>query len=124
MSKILELRAALQTALKRAHDRVYYEKAPDRATYPYLVYNLSNSYDDGIVEQFYLDVDGWDAPEDGSTVALEKMMGKVDHELHRLYGILATIGIAIYRDRRLTVDEDDERIRRRKYVYLVRTIGG
>ena len=120
MIKIIELRTAIQALLETLHARVYFHDVPDDATMPYLVFDLPNSIDSGALENFVLDVDGWDANSD--TTALETMMGTVDDGLHKKT-ILVTdkIGIILYRENRLGGEDDDVRIKRRKYIYQART---
>lgn len=138
MSKVLEVRRTIQDALKAVHPRVWFERAPDDAPFPYLVFHLE-AITDPSLERFLLDVDGWDAPADGSTVALEELMERVDQALHKRVICLQPSGgfvspfqfvpsddrdslaFAIYRDRRLWPEDDDPRIRRRMYSYEVRT---
>lgn len=138
MSKVREIRTAITAALRTVHPRVYYERAPDRAAFPYLVFVL-NAVNDRNLERYILDVDGWDAPTDGSTLALEQLMNEVDYALHKRVVRVRPVGsfvlpfhyvepdprdglsFVIYRDRRLTLHDDDVRIRRRKYIYEMRT---
>jgi hypothetical protein len=122
MIKIVELRKIIKASLKTAHPRVFHENAPDDSIYPYLVYDLPNSNDDGSLEQFVLDVDGWDFPSNGDTTALETLMDNVDKQLHRKTVVInGTLSMTFYRENRLPLKDDDIRIRRRKYVYQVRT---
>lgn len=133
MIKIIEIRKNIKTSLKSIHpnvldeggnskSRVHYENAPDDTGYPYLVYDLPNSIDDGSLEQFVLDVDGWDYPVNGDTTALETLMDKVDKALHRKTVVIdAQLAITFYRENRIPLKDDDKRIRRRKYVYQIRT---
>ena len=120
MSKVLEIRKAVNAALKTVHPRVWYERAPDGAAYPYLIFLLQNAVDLTGLEQFFLDVDGWDAPADGSTVALETLMGAVDQALHKRVVVADGVSFVIYRDRRFPLEDNDARIRRRKHIYEVR----
>lgn len=122
MKKTIKLRTAIVNALKSVHPRVYYEHAPESAQYPYLVYNLPNSNDRGDLEQFVLDVDGWDTPVDLDTTPLETLMANVDQVLDHRVITVDDLSVVIYRDRRLTLDDDDKRIRRRKNIYEVRVI--
>lgn len=122
MSKVLEIRRTIQDALKAIHPRVWYERAPDAAQFPYLVFLLENAIDEPGLERFVLDVDGWDAPADGSTVALEQLMEAVDQALHKRVVNAEDVSFVIYRDRRFPVDDDDERIRRRKAIFEIRAI--
>lgn len=119
MSRVIELRKAIKALLSAAHPQVYYERADQDAVFPYLVYNLINSIDDGTLENFVLDVDGWDANPD--TTALETMMAAADSALHRVtVNDTGKICVTFYRENRLTLTDDDPRIRRRKYIYQAR----
>jgi hypothetical protein len=125
MIKVIELRKTIKSSLQSIHPQVYYENAPDDAGYPYLVYDLPNSIDDGSLEQFVLDVDGWDYPSNGDTTALETLMDNADKQLHRKTIVInSELAMTFYRENRLTVRDDDKRIRRRKYIYQVRTHEG
>lgn len=119
MIKVIELRKAINTALKTVHPRIYYQDAPDDAVFPYLVYDLPNSVDDGYLEQFVLDVDGWDNSTD--TTNLETIMDNVNKSLDGMTRTADSLSMSFYLDNRLTLLDDDSRIRRRKYTYQVRT---
>jgi hypothetical protein len=122
MNKVTAIRVAISATLAAVHGQVHYEHAPNNATYPYLVYNLPYSLDSGTLEQFTLDVDGWD--NDTDTTALEDMMYKADQALHRTSVIVDNLALIIYRDNRLILDEKESRLRRRKYVYQIRAYEG
>jgi hypothetical protein len=120
MAVFSSLRAELQTFLKTLHNRVYFQVAPDDALYPYVVFDLPNSVDSGSLENFVLDVDIWD--DDTDTTTLEALANTIDSNLHKhTFVISDVLGCAIYRDGRLTIVDDDPRIRRRKYIYQART---
>jgi hypothetical protein len=118
--------------LKSKHDRVYFQSAPSKiedpdnpgvyisTPFPYIVYDLPNSVDDGSMEQFVLDIDAWDNKTD--TTTLETLIDSIDKELHRktvmINGVLA---VTFYRENRLSLIDDDPTIRRRKYIYQIRT---
>lgn len=121
MSKVTKLRSAIVTILRAVHPRTYYQRAPDNAVYPYLVYELPNSADQGDTEQFVLDVDGWDRPAvQGDSTQLEQLMAAVDEALDRRVVTVDGTPMVIYRETRLPLEDDDVRLLRRKYVYQVR----
>jgi hypothetical protein len=124
MIKMLEIRKAIITQIKLATNNVYYQDAPENTPTPFVTIDVSNSVDDGTLERFTMDIDGWGAS--NNTVALETLMHNVDEQLHRktvyvtdAYG--KQISISIYRENRLTFDESDKRIFRRRYIYQIRT---
>jgi len=121
MIKVIEIRKIINIALKSIHPRVYYRSAPDTAVFPYLVYDLPNSTDDGTLEQFVLDVDAWEST-NGDTTGLETLIDSADKSLHRKTIIVDdNLAVTFYRENRLALTDDDPNIKRRKYIYQVRT---
>ena len=122
MIKVIEIRKIINIALKSIHPRIYYRSAPDTAVFPYLVYDLPNSTDDGTLEQFVLDVDAWDRPSNGDTTIVEILIDSADKSLHRkTITVDDNLAVTFYRENRLTLTDDDPNIERRKYTYEVRT---
>lgn len=119
---MIDLRTALTAQLKMACPRVYFMDAPKDAPFPYLVYDLPNSVDDGSLENFVLEVDGWDKGED--TAGIELLMDAADVALHRQVLHVGNMVVILYRDNRLTIPDDEKRIHHRRYVYQARTYGG
>ena len=121
MIKVIEIREIINIALKSIHPSVYYRTAPDTAVFPYLVYDLPNSTDDGTLEQFVLDVDAWDSTS-GDTTIVEILIDNADKSLHRkTITVDDVLAVTFYRENRLTLTDDDPNIKRRKYIYQVRT---
>jgi len=115
---MIELRKTLQAHLKTIHSRVYFQQAPDTATFPYIVYNIPSLNDDG--EDFQLvtlDIDGWDAPETGDTTALETLMTAINTGMNKKTFVTDTFSVTFYLETKLPLVDDDPRIKRRKYVY-------
>ncbi|TCT23391.1 hypothetical protein EDD68_107105 [Melghiribacillus thermohalophilus] len=124
MNKVIEIRKAIQSAIKEAHPNVHFENAPDDAAYPYIVYNLPDSLNNGTLENFVLEVDGWDHPDNGDSTALEMMMDTVDKAMNRKTFVIAPdLFFTIYRDSRETITEKDKRLKHRRYTYQARTYG-
>lgn len=120
MIKFSELRTEMQRILKTLHPRVFFQVATDIAVKPYVVFDFPNSVESGSLENFVLDIDVWDDSPD--TTALEALIDTIDDTLHKKSILLSDkMGIVIYRENRLTLTDDDPRIRRRKYTYQVRT---
>ena len=123
MNKVLEIRKLIVAQLTQNQVRVFYQKAHEDAVSPYIVADLSNSIDDGTLERFVLDLDGYMVGTDSAQ--LEIAMKNADDALHRkTFYVTASgkqLGITFYRENRLTYDETDRRIFRRRYVYQIRT---
>lgn len=126
MIKMLEIRKQLTAIIKSVYTNtndVYYQKPAEKANFPYLLMDISSSFDDGTLERFILDLEG--VGQGPSTVELETMMDTVDRALHRKTVYVVSQGkqlaISFYRENRLTYDETDKRLHRRRYTYQIRT---
>lgn len=112
---MIELRTIAQTQLKTVHSKVYFQAAPETATFPYLVYDL-RVYDSGERHQLVtLDVDGWDNATD--TTALETLMANINKRLNKLTVTTENIVVTFYLENKIALVDDDPRIKRRKYIY-------
>ena len=113
---MIEIRQVLHSYLLTLHPGTYFQRAPDNAAMPYLVYNFVNILDDGQSHQLMtLDIDGWDNVDD--TTSLEVLMSQVEVGLdkHVLVGTGAVI--SFYLDNKIPLLEDDQKIHRRKYIF-------
>jgi hypothetical protein len=130
---ILELQKQIVTFLKTKSTRVYFEEAPDNATYPYVVYNLPNSISAFNREDFSLEIDVWDNV--NNTTALETLVGNIDGNgdltnptglnYKNIY-VSNKLAATFYRESRLIIRDEDKRIKRRQLRYRIKTylIGG
>lgn len=122
---VLELKKQIQTFLLTCCDNVYYERADNISSFPYVVFNLTDSFGvEGNREDFTLEIDVWDNTQ--NTLTLETIVGNIDGDgdlfdatgLHRrLITSLDLFSAKIYRDRRINITDTDERIRRRHLKY-------
>lgn len=125
---MIKLRTELNKILKSIHpniivdgkskSRVYFQDANDEAPFPYLVYDLPQSYFDDDLEIFNLDIDLWDNKED--TTELEILSQSIWNELNRYHFINEDMQFSVYRQNRLTIEDDDPRIRRRTLMFQLR----
>ncbi|KNY24845.1 tail completion protein gp17 [Pseudobacteroides cellulosolvens] len=123
----IEFSKAIRSYLLTKHPRVYKEKAPATATFPYITFNLPSSSNTYPSEDFTLEIDIWDDKED--TTSLETLTDSIDGDGDALNptglniktivsnGLTATF----YRETRGEVIDDDPRINRRQLRYRVRT---
>ena len=120
------LRKTVKAYLDTKHAHVYFNRAPEKADFPYLVFSFAPSFtpDEGR-EQLLVDIDGWDKPGDGDSTALEALMDSVngDGDLSTPSGldrqaIQANDILAVFRlESRDPLDDPDPQILRRKYTY-------
>lgn len=112
---MIELRKLIKSNLKAVHAKVYYQKAPDNAVCPYLVYELPTSYFNEYDGTLTLDVDGWDDEYDAT--ALETLMAAVNAKFNRLQVVTDDFAVTFYLENKMSLREDDKRLNRRKYIY-------
>jgi hypothetical protein len=119
MNKQIEIRTAIKILLDAVASRVYYNLAPDNATMPYVVFDLSNAVTDGSLETSVLDVDVWDDSMD--TTVLETLVGNIDDAINKRHVLIPDkIAFGIYRETRMNVEDTEKSVKRRKYVYQIR----
>ena len=114
---MIELRRALHSYLRSIHPRVYFQRAPDTAQFPYITYSFEMIPDGEGFELVVLDIDGWDMPDDGDTTQLENLMTDVDRAMNKTTLTTDDLVVSFYLDRKLPLEDDNPKIIRRKYVY-------
>ena len=115
---MIELRELIQAELEKVSARVYYQVAPESATYPYIVFEIPSLTDDGeYLQYFNLEIDGWDTPSDGSTSALEILMRSINDTINKAVLSTSDRSIVLFLKTKLTLTDPDTRIKRRKYIY-------
>lgn len=115
---MIEIRKELNARLKSIHPQVYFLRASEKATFPYLVYEFEIiDLEDGL-KLLTLDVDGWDNNPD--TTALETLMSNVHASFKETTIINESMVVSFHSDRRLPIIDDDASLNRRKYIYLGR----
>lgn len=125
---MIKLRSELNKILKSIHpnvtidgrskSRVYFQHANEDAPFPYIVYDLPQSYFDNDLEIFNLDIDVWDDKVD--TTELETLSQTIWDMLNKYYHIDENMQFTIYRQNRLTIEDDDPRIRRRTLIFNIK----
>ena len=119
---MIEIRKAINTYLKTLHTRVYFQVAPKNAVFPYIIYDLPNSFSDGEGgETITLDIDGWDMNSTGDTAAIENLMKTVNH-IDKKTLITDEIAVTFYLENKIPLLDDDKNIKRRKYIYSGRLL--
>ena len=124
---ILNLRKVIYDFLITKQTRTFYEVAPENTAFPYVTFNLASSFANlnQVGESFRLEVDVWDNVL--STVALDTLVGQIDGDgaivnasgLHRKHINNSKVQADFYREARLSIPDEDERIKRRKLIYEV-----
>lgn len=109
---MIALRKSLTTFLKTIHPRLYFQRAPSTAVFPYLVFDFQLYPDGESFELCTLAVDGWDNNPD--TTELETLMALVK-SLDKKSLTNTEQSVTFYLDNMLPLTDDDESIRRRQY---------
>lgn len=117
---MIELRRALHPHLRSIHPGVYFQRAPDTAKFPYLVYRFEMFPDGEGYGLITLDIDGWDRPETGDTTELENLMTAVDAGIDKTTLTTDSLVVSFYLESKLPLVDDDPKIHRRRYVYMGR----
>ncbi|WAA10331.1 hypothetical protein [Fervidibacillus albus] len=110
------IRKAIQPILKSIHPLVFFETAPNDTDTPYLTYVIQ-VYPEGDRKLVVVEIDGWDIPNDGSTVELERLMQTVNDELDKKTIQTDEFVLTLFGDRQILVEEDDKRIKHRNFTY-------
>jgi len=117
---VIKLRELIKAKLVLILPSVYFNRAPPSAVFPFISFSISSSYMDGEVEVWGLDVDVWDKNAD--TTTLENIANDICGSLHRAHLIGDGISIKIYKENRLSPDDDDPAIKRRKITFQARCL--
>lgn len=115
---MIKLREQLGKLIGAIHPRASFEGSTYDMDYPYIVYNLPNSFANGRQEIFNLDVDVWSYGAD--TTELETITRQVEKGLDMYKYIDENIQFSIYKRNRLNVEDDDKQIKRRKLIFELR----
>lgn len=119
---MIELRKIIQRQLKGIHPRVYFQMAPETATFPYLVYDIVNINDDGEGHQLVtFDVDGWN--DENDTTALENLMESVNAGMNKKVAVEGNTTVVFYLESKIPIFDDETALKRRKYTYQGRLFG-
>lgn len=116
---MIALRTSLTTFLKTIHPRVYFQRAPSTAVFPYLIFDFQLYPDGENFELCTLAIDGWSNNPD--TTELETLMAKVK-TLDKTVIANSELSIVFYIENMIPLIDDDETIRRRNYNYSGRLI--
>lgn len=114
---MIEVRKAIVTYLKTLHPRVYFQVAPEKALFPYIVYDLPNSFSDGEGgEIITLDIDGWDSNTTNDSTVIENMMKNINN-IDKKVLMNDEISMVFYLENKMALVDDDKSIKRKKYTY-------
>lgn len=129
---MIEVRKAIKSFLKSIHpnvtidgktiSRVFFQQAPEDAIFPYIVYDLPNSFSDGEGgELISLDIDGWDSNITRDTTVIENLM-KTINTIDKKTLTTSEIALTLFLDNKIPLLDDDKNIHRRKYIYSGRLL--
>lgn len=112
---MISLRRELHKIFETLTSNVHYEQAPDRVTYPYLVYELSElSHEDGM-SLIEMEVNVLDYGQNSSPVEL--IADSVQDKFNKFDFMGIDLYFTTYRGARQIVREDDKQIIRRRLTF-------
>jgi len=114
----ITVRSKLQEYLKTLADRVYFQVAPENATFPYIVFDFSSVDVSGeFSEMTLVDVTAWDDALDGDSTTVENLISTVNTGLNKY--VLAIDGdyAIFYLNAKVYTQDSDTRLKRRTYTY-------
>lgn len=118
---MIALRKIITAYLKTQHDDVFYQAADTGAMYPHVVYDIPLSTNvSEFSEPFSVEIDVWDMPTDGSTLALETLIESINHGLDKQILESDAVMAVFDLEQRLSIPDDDKRIKRKRYTYTAR----
>ena len=109
---MIAIRTSLTAFLRAIHPRVYFERAPTTAVFPYLVFDFQLYPDGEGFELCTLSIDGWDKNTD--TTALETLMAIVK-TLDKKTITNSELIVTFFLENMIPLTDEDEVIRRRNY---------
>jgi hypothetical protein len=117
MSKTIELRKILVSIFKIITDEVHFENVPEITLYPYLQYELNEILSKDGKTVFKLEVNILDYGLSTSTV--EILSDKLQKALDKYYFINEKIQFTTYKLNKISVQEKDKKIRRRRLTFEI-----
>lgn len=110
------IRRMLQQRLQTLHPRVYFQRAASDAPFPYLVWELPATRDDGQAQgTLTLEVNGWDDQADSAV--LEQLMTAVRDGLNGLVAVGDTAVLLLHHESTLPINIEDEKVNGRKLTF-------
>ena len=112
------MRAKLMEYLQSLADRVYFQVAPENATFPYIIFDFSSISASGEYSEYALvDVSAWDDALDGDSTTVETLIVTVNAGLDK--HVLAIDGdyAVFHLNTKLYTEDADRRLKRRIYTY-------
>lgn len=122
MSNYTDFLGIIKSKISNVADRVYLEKAPQGATFPFVTYRIQDSLNDNenCREDFLFLVDIWGKQD--NTTTIEDLQYNIGLELNRfVYSASTSITFHSYLVNRLMLLDPDESIKRRQLQFIVKT---
>lgn len=116
-SKTIALRTELARLLRTQADYVYYEEAPDKRNFPYVVFELSEVLHSYGKTTFQLEINVIGHGEASSTI--ENLSDTIQTMLNKYFFINSDVEFTVYQGIRQIVKEDDKQIIRRRMLFEV-----
>ena len=113
------LKIEIEKILLEICKNVYLESADSDSLFPYLIYNISNVVNNGVIHSYFLDVDIWDKSDTTIKIdELEERLKKLDKTTY----INENIQFTMYYDRTINTKSEHIELKRYTVMFEIRAI--
>lgn len=118
MTGTLEIRDLIKSVLADTSYEVYADEAPERANYPYIVFELSKSSAEAYPFVGYLEINAWDKYKTYSRV--DTVMDIVEQKMRNQFFANNDVSFRCFDGERSHMQDTDKAIKRTREKFMIR----
>lgn len=113
------LKIEIEKILLEICKNVYLENADNDSIFPYIVYTISNTINNGDIHSYFLDIDLWDKSE--TTINIDELAKKIK-KLDKITYIDENIQFTMYYERIINTKSEHIELKRYTMIFEIRAI--